>query len=419
MNHDGRPHSADRDHHEDENPAPGGVVQSRTRRKSQASGLCQTLGSTLFFLDALGGAVFLPVLPTIIQEVLGEDVSNSAAYCSLATWVGLLAGAYYTGNLIAAQVLSLRACCASAGSLDGASSLHPLVGVGLVLGLSAGTYIACGLLVVRELSLWWFAALRLLSGMLAATYRVLGFEWLEILPVPRKQREGSIAALSGLVVGCAVSGEIFSPGSAKPILWLCLAAAGAHVPSFILLLFIWRRNSTSSRGAGVVDDWSALTNSDCESGHTHAGSAHPFVRRELGGGGEIEVELTRMQSAAAVADRRGCRGGSSNPQIDEKQRASLRPAQLASMVKVRGRGRRLTTAGDELAGGSRVDGGTADQAGIRIPNRYLRGCKGDPVEAERRWRLTLEWRAHERVDEVRRWEVKKQQTADLIYSTES
>lgn len=50
-----------------------------------------------------------------------------------------------------------------------------------------------------------------------------------------------------------------------------------------------------------------------------------------------------------------------------------------------------------------------DSCGTEVPDRYLRGCKGDPVEAARRWKLTLEWRAAERVDEVRR------KTISLVY----
>lgn len=43
----------------------------------------------------------------------------------------------------------------------------------------------------------------------------------------------------------------------------------------------------------------------------------------------------------------------------------------------------------------------SDWFGEEVPDRYLRGCQGDPVEAARRWKLTLEWRAAERVNEVR------------------
>ena len=38
----------------------------------------------------------------------------------------------------------------------------------------------------------------------------------------------------------------------------------------------------------------------------------------------------------------------------------------------------------------------------KVPSRYVRGCKGDTVEARRRWHLTLDWRQEDDVDNILR-----------------
>ena len=35
-----------------------------------------------------------------------------------------------------------------------------------------------------------------------------------------------------------------------------------------------------------------------------------------------------------------------------------------------------------------------------VPRRFLDGCKGDAAEAGRRWAVTREWRAAEKVDTI-------------------
>ncbi|CAM9392802.1 unnamed protein product [Phaeothamnion confervicola] len=43
---------------------------------------------------------------------------------------------------------------------------------------------------------------------------------------------------------------------------------------------------------------------------------------------------------------------------------------------------------------------TDEEVETTLPPRYLRGCNNDRVEALRRWRLTLEWRRDEKIDDI-------------------
>lgn len=332
----------------------------------------------MYFLGALDASLYLAVLPAIVQEVLqpgGED--NSRERSSVAMAVGLLVGAYYAGHsvtLAAASQLLRLGCCARGNATT--SSLR-LTEMGAILCLSAATYFINGLVVVvRHRSLWWLAALRLLSGAVAAAHRVLALRDEQLSTpctladqMPKSAVAGGYpAAMAGLVVGCAVSGVLFTPGHALPALRLSLAATAMHIPSFGLLFLIWRQRRSSSRGrGGAGSGWSALANSDV---------------------GEVEVELTgRATTAAAEADR--------SASHSENGRGNLRQHVVGSVAPV--------AAGGGV-GGSVFGEGKRDEedsgAEVRVPDRYLRGCKGDPVEAEQRWRLTLEWRATEKVDEV-------------------
>lgn len=333
--------------------------------------LWEILGFSLFFLDTLSASIFLPVLPVLVSEL------GAATPASAAAWVGLLVGAYYAGR--SSSLVALARFCS-------ASPPTPCrLRVGVVLALSTASYLACGLAVGHQ-GLWWLATVRVLSGVLAAAHQALAFGCLELALLSRSQHEdhggsGSVtanstpgaprgkakaASIAGLVIGYAVAGALLSPGHARPAFRLCLVAAGAHVPSVGLLLLIWRHHRGGTAASRNAAGWSAVANSDA--------SRHSPVRGRAGGS-EFEVEMTKRPAATAATDgpaafnERGIVGGGAS-----------------------------TAVGGAAAAGFRE--GSNDEE-IRVPDRYLRGCKGDPVEAERRWRLTLEWRAKERVDEVR------------------
>lgn len=339
--------------------------------------LWNILGCSLFFLEALGGALFLPILPALVENL---GVGYPA---SLAAWVGLLVGAFYggfSGSLGAARLLYPAAAppgvaVSSAIAPPSPSSFR----VGVVLLLSAAVYIACGCTIGRQApaGLWWLASLRLANGVLAASHRALAYGCLdqtggvstrapvaEGAPQRNRSPQESVGATSGLIFSFAVAGALFSPGHARPLLMLCLVAALAHIPSLValVLLFLQRRTATNSPSGCY-----ASVDGTPRGGQAGVGllARSPWRARDSSDGsrnGAVVEEETVTAIATATAPGRGGAGVSGG------------------------------------GGAAPVSNGVDKE--MQIPGRYLRGCKGDKVEAERRWRLTLDWREKERVDEV-------------------
>lgn len=327
--------------------------------------LWQAIGSALLFLDAVGGVMLLPFLPLLVQE-LGVE-SNYV----VAAWTGLLVGSYYAGR--SGSLAAARVCpWAMPANI---SFLY----TSIALALSAVTYAVCGQLVGPR-GLQWLALFRFLSGILAALHRILGVGCLRVAAAHTDNRSdmtdtgngdripasrGFGATVAGRVMGCAVAGFLFSQGDVRPIGRLCLVWAIAHVPPALLLLVAWRRSTRSGNSRG----WSALSSTDF--GRVSIDSGVNDRRTE---GSEIELVLSNGMGNGpdrgdGVREGRGVAARPSSPVAAPASRVGPVPHTVAS-----------------------------DK--IEVPQRYLRGCKGDRVEAERRWRLTLEWRAKERIDEV-------------------
>lgn len=359
--------------------------------------LWSSLGSSLLFLEALGSSLFLPIIPALVRE-LGPEKSSASA----TAWVGLLVGAYYAGRSSVLAAASFkhgrRSSLADDLEVEDSVSLQEqmvrlqspprLLRACVALAFSVTMYVASGLTTVGrqheavksiEGQLWRLAAFRLVGGALSAAHRILGRGCLnectissnsshqtglrtEVVASGEAHKLMHVASggrLCGLVVGCAVAGALFSPGSARPIHLLGIAGAVAHLPSWVLLVLIWRsgRGGGGGRGQG---GWSAISNSN----------GYDTVRGTPGGS-DAEVELI---------ERSAWSGGGADVSGSGKHGAM-------SGVPV------------ESAGSGSEPGGVGDE--LAVPGRYLRGCKGDLEEAERRWRLTLEWRSRERIDEVR------------------
>lgn len=333
------------------------------------------LASALYFLDALSGALLIPVLPAIVGDLLGVEKATPFA----TAWVlGVLVCCYFVGRSgtlgVAARVCS--------GSPRGAAGAPSLLRIGVLLLLSAATFVACGVVVVvddrqqqkymsRLCVLLYFGLLRTLAGCLAAAHRWFACRCLDhaaqlepIAPANEEPFLGkswneSAGAMGGLVAGCAIAGTLYEysdrwPASAdRPTLLLCLAAAVAHTPALLSTLHVARRACCSSASGGVAMDGGYST------------------VRGTPGGSEADVELMGRPPWSARDD-------------------SFDSGRVAAAGS--------TGAGAAAVGAAAHDG--KDGEGINIPGRYLRGCAGDVIEAERRWRLTLEWRAQERIDEV-------------------
>lgn len=332
------------------------------------------LASALYFLDALSSALLVPVLPMVVGQLLGAE--NSTPFST--AWVlCVLVCCYFVGRSGTLGV-SARVC---SGSPRGAAVAPSLLRIGGLLLLSAAAYVACGIVVVvdrqqqrytsRLYVLLYFGLFRASAGCIAAGHRWFACRCLdhaaqlepaapaaEAEPFLEKSWHESAGAVSGLVAGCAFAGALYEyserwPTSAdRPTLLLCLAAAAAHTPALIAILLVARRKCCSSAGSGggaIDGGYSTL--------------------RGTPGGSDAEVELMGRPPWSARDD--SFDGGS-----------------------------RVAAAGSTSAGVAEAQDGEGGE-GITIPGRYLRGCAGDVVEAERRWRLTLEWRAAERIDEVR------------------
>eukprot|EP00752_Nemacystus_decipiens_P007295 g6527.t1 len=343
------------------------------------------LAAALYFLDALGGAFLIPVLPAVVEELLGVEKATPFA----TAWVlGVLVCCYFVGRSgtlgVAAKVCS--------GSPRGAAAGSPsLLRIVVLLLLSAAAYVACGVVIVvvddsqqrrkytsRLYVLVYFGLLRMLAGCLAAGHRWFAFRCLdhaarlepvapaatEAEPLLGKCWNESVGAMGGLVAGCAIAGTLYQysdqwPVSTdRPTLLLCLAAAAAHTPALLSTLHVARRKCCSSAGgaSGTLDG-----------GYSKV--------RGTPGGSESEVELMGRPPWSARGD-------------------SFDSGRVAAAGS--------TGAGAAAVAAAAVARDGEDGEGISIPGRYLRGCAGDVVEAERRWRLTLEWRAQERIDEVLR-----------------
>lgn len=323
------------------------------------------LGATLFFLDGLAGALLLPVLPAISEELGIESPAASAA------WVGLLVGAYYLGRS-GSLVMAQRLISPPSGGVLPRQLRLPLPSVFTVLALSAASYLACGLAIYRQEAsgLWWLVVLRVLSGALAGAHRVLALSCLQSPRAGPSSLHEVAGGLGGLVVGLLAAGALFAPGAARPIFSLCLAAVIAHSPSLFSLLFVVRNQGhCCSFGALFRGGWRVIT------------GGYSTVRDIEA---DREVELTRQPQEGQVGDGSDTRDW------------GLNAATNAKITEDAGGGvNAIYPTGGEGEVSAR------NEAELETPGRYLRGCKGDVVEAARRWRLTVEWRTKERVDEVR------------------
>lgn len=331
------------------------------------SGVWKTLGSTLHFQDALSGALLLPVLPALVGQLLRVQSITTPTF-STAWLLAVMVACYYVGRS-GTLVVAARLC--SGSSPRGTEVAPPsLMRVGALLVLSAAAYLACGVLVVVERQqqqhtsrlyvLLCFGLFRSLAGCLAAGHRWFACrcldhaELLDSVPLAGKSRHESAGAMGGLVAGYTVAGSLYiysDPSRLTPL--LCWAAAAAHAPTLVSLLHVARKRCCGSSGSGSGD------------GDTIDGGYSTV--RGTPGGSDADVELMGQPPWSARDD------------LFDGGRVAHGPATVTPSAGM------ATPDGDDVI----------------VPGRYLRGCNFDAIEAERRWRLTLDWRAKERIDEVR------------------
>ncbi|CAM9389954.1 unnamed protein product [Scytosiphon promiscuus] len=338
-----------------------------------------TLASTLYFQDALSGALLLPVLPALVERLLDLEDTIIPDYL-LACVVALLVASYYLGR--SGTFGAARLCVAS--TRGGAADAPSLLRITALLVLSAAAYLAFGVLVVvdhapeprrtsRLYVLLYLCLFRALAGSLAAGCRMFASRCLnhatepvasaKPTPVVRRSRHESGGATVGLVLGCALAGGLFEfSDPSRPTLLLCSVAIAAHAPAFLSVLLVLRRHCGCCCCYGTGGDGSDST----------VNGGYSTVRGTPGGS-DADVELLRRSPWSSRGD-------------------SFDGGRVSAVA--------TPTSGAPVGAAGAPRGGESED--ISIPGRYLRGCAGDAVEAERRWRLTLDWRARERVDEVLR-----------------
>ncbi|CAM9899904.1 unnamed protein product, partial [Discosporangium mesarthrocarpum] len=311
----------------------------------RASKRWSDLGIGLIFFDALGGVVFLPVLPALASSL------GTGGYSRAVIWVGVLGLAYYGGR--SGLLLTARLACPT-------PPLPSPCRLSFLLCLSALVYAATGAGVTTvngPSALQGLLVSRLFLGVLAAAQHSMGIGCFDLAasltgtspaaavdPISRD----APASLAGLTVGVAAGGLLFGSEARRPVLAICLLIACMHIFEVIFVLLLWR---------GKLPTGESSTEYESVGGHPEGeGKQASYIHAD----GDVELATWVTHG-------------------DEGRPESVEPALLVN----------------PSAPGPGTGDGEAE-----VPARYLRGCGGDEVEAERRWRATLEWRAQERVDEV-------------------
>lgn len=167
---------------------------------------------TTVFIDMVGIGIVFPVMPKLIEGMMGGKVASASSF------YGILVGIYYLANFIASPAL---------GALSDSVGRRPVILVSLAaLGVD---YVILAL----APNLWWLVAGRLIAGLLGATFTAASAYIADIsLPEERAQNFGLIGAAFGVgfIAGPMIGGLLGEFGPRLPF----VAAAGL---SFVNCLF--------------------------------------------------------------------------------------------------------------------------------------------------------------------------------------
>ena len=121
---------------------------------------------TTVFIDMVGIGIVFPVMPKLIEQMMGGEVASASSF------YGILVGIYYLANFIASPAL---------GALSDSIDRRPVILVSLgALGID---YVILAL----APNLWWLVAGRLIAGLLGATFTAASAYIADIL-LPRSAR---------------------------------------------------------------------------------------------------------------------------------------------------------------------------------------------------------------------------------------
>ncbi|WP_417628936.1 TCR/Tet family MFS transporter [Pararhodobacter aggregans] len=158
-------------------------------------------------LDAIGYGLIMPVMPDLIREVTGEDLSHAAL------WGGLLTGGFAVMQFLFGPVIG---------------NLSDRYGRKAVLLLSLGMLAADYLVLALAGSIWLIFLARLVNGVTSATYGTASAYIADISsPQQKAQRFGLIGAAfgAGFILGPAVGGLLGEYGTRAPFLAAAMVAA--------------------------------------------------------------------------------------------------------------------------------------------------------------------------------------------------
>ena len=168
------------------------------------------------FIDMMGIGIVFPIMPKLVEEMMGGEVARASAY------YGLLVGVYYLMNFLASPAL---------GALSDAVGRRPVILVSLAaLGVD---YVILAL----APNLWWLVVGRVIAGMFGATYTAAAGYIADISPPEKRaQNFGLIGAAFGVgfIAGPLIGGLLGEIGPRLPF----VAAAGLSLVNCLFGFFI-------------------------------------------------------------------------------------------------------------------------------------------------------------------------------------
>ena len=161
---------------------------------------------TTLSLDAIGFGLIMPVMPDLLREVTGEDLSNAAL------WGGVLFAGFATMQFLFGPVI---------GNLSDRFGRKPILLISLVV--MSGDYVVLAL----AGSIWLIFVARLVTGISSSTYGTCMAYIADIsTPQERAQRFGLMGAAFGVgfVLGPAVGGVLAEYGLRAPFVAAAVVA---------------------------------------------------------------------------------------------------------------------------------------------------------------------------------------------------
>jgi len=169
------------------------------------------------FIDMVGIGIVFPVLPKLIEGMMGGEIAGASSF------YGLLVGVYYLVNFLASPAL---------GALSDAVGRRPVILVSLAaLGID---YVILAL----APNLWWLVAGRIIAGLFGATFGAANAYVADIsVPEQRAQNFGMVGAAFGVgfIAGPMLGGLLGEVGPRLPfVVAACLSLANCLFGLFAL-----------------------------------------------------------------------------------------------------------------------------------------------------------------------------------------